>query len=359
MSYQAAGARRCADGQIIKDQIIPIIRGHWFLWLSLLFMLCVVPVIGNEYWLTAVLTPVLILSLTGLGLNILTGYAGQLSLGTGGFMGVGAFAAFNFMLRIPHMNLLAAIFLAGIVAGLFGLFFGIPSMRIKGFYVIVSTLAAQYFIYWLIVAFPYFMDYASNGLVTLPPHDYEMFGVNFDTPRGKYILTLLIVTALTISARNMIGSSIGRNWMAVRDYDIAASVIGIRVNKTKLVAFFVSSFYVGVAGALYSYCYLGQVDPSIYDLRRSFVILFMIIIGGLGSISGSFLGAVFVYYFPVLMSMIGSALTGGAIDAALVENISQIIYGALIIILLIREPDGFAAIWSKFKRKVQSWPFSY
>lgn len=233
------------------------------------------------------------------------------------------------------------------------------SIRIKGFYIIVSTLVAQYFVYWVLVTFPYFVNGASSGLVTLPSKHYQMFGLDFYNPQGKYIIVLLVVVLLTIAAKNMVRSSIGRSWMAVRDFDTAASVIGIPVVRVKLIAFFVSSFYLGVAGALYSYCYLGQVDSAIYDLRRSFLILFMIIVGGLGSIAGNFLGAAFIYYFPIFMSFLAYRVLGTALDAGFAEDMSKVLYGALIISLVVKEPGGIAAIWIKFKSKLLHWPFSF
>lgn len=339
------------------SRIFPLRQDRIFVGVGLVILFIIIPYFSSTYWLTAILTPILILSLASLGLNILTGYAGQLSLGTGGFMAIGASTAFNLMLRIPEMNLIAAILFSGLFTGIVGLLFGLPSFRIKGFYIIVSTLTVQYLVYWVLVTYPYFVDNSRSGLVTLPSSHYKMFGIDFSSPQGKYIITASIVVVLALLAKNMVRSAVGRNWMAVRDFDTAASVIGIKVFQSKLIAFFVSSFYIGTAGALYSYCYLGQVDSAIYDLRRSFVILFMIIIGGLGSILGSFLGAAFVYYFPIFASWAGHQLTGSGLDAGLVENLSKGVFGLIIIALVIKEPGGFAAIWNKAKTKLRNWPF--
>jgi branched-chain amino acid transport system permease protein len=310
----------------------------------------------------------MVLGIATLGLNIATGYTGQLSLGTAGFMCFGAFAAFNLMLRIEWMNLLLAFFLAGVIAGLVGIVFGSPTLRIKGFYLIVSTLAAQFFAEWVFNAYPWFLNYTSSGVVALPPRHYrvipfqEMLGVDYKywhSYQGRYLIALTVTLLLVLAAKNLVRSSTGRNWMAVRDMDVAASVIGSPVAQTKLVAFFISTFYCGVAGAMYTYCYIGNLDYMIFNLRRSFLVMFMVIVGGLGSILGSFLGAIFVYGWPILVTRLGDAIFGGGtLDTAFVENNSKIVVGTIIIILLIKEPAGFAALWNTFKQKLRVWPFS-
>jgi branched-chain amino acid transport system permease protein len=215
-------------------------------------------------------------------------------------MAVGAFAAYNFMLRIEGMPFLVALVLAGLTAAAVGILFGLPSLRIKGFYLAVATLAAQFFIVWALVKFPWFSNNSSSGVVTA--QDVTILGYTFATPEAKYVLTFLIVAFMALLAKNMVRSSTGRAWMAVRDMDVAAQVIGFRLMRTKLLAFAVSSFYCGVAGALYAYTYIGTVEPEGFNLDLSFKILFMIIIGGVGSIMGSFLGAAFIVLLPILNS---------------------------------------------------------
>src|SRR5437899_7032182 len=202
--------------------------------------------IDFNYWFSGVLIPFLIFSLAALGLNILTGYAGQLSLGTAAFMAVGAFAAYNFELRVPGMPMLLSFVLAGIVAALIGIVFGLPSLRIKGFYLAVATLAAQFFVVWALTKFNWFSNYSTSGVITT--QRMEILGFAFDTPRAKYFLTLTVVVVLALAAIHMVRSSIGRAWMAIRDMDVAAEVIGIPMLRTKLLAFAISSFYAGVAG---------------------------------------------------------------------------------------------------------------
>jgi branched-chain amino acid transport system permease protein len=314
----------------------------------------VVPLVGNDYWFSAVLIPFLVLALAGLGLNILTGYAGQLSLGSAAFMAVGAFAAYNFQLRVPHLPLVVSFALGGLTAAVVGVVFGLPSLRIKGFYLIVSTLAAQFFVEWALNKLSWFSNDNASGVITAPP--LVVAGHDFSSPRGRYQLTLAIVVALTVVARNLAGSASGRNWRAVRDLDTAAAVIGIPVLRVKLGAFAVSSFYLGVAGALWAFAYLGTVEPHGFDLDRSFQVLFIVIIGGLGSIAGSFLGAAFIVLLPIFLNQLALTLSAGRIDSGHIENLQKVVFGALIILFLIKEPEGLNRLWQRtFFRRIKQW----
>jgi len=314
-------------------------------------------VFSSQYTLQAIPIPTLIFSLAAIGLNILTGYAGQLSLGSAAFMAVGAFAAYNFMLRVPGMPILAAFVLAGLTAAAVGIIFGLPSLRIKGFYLTVATLAAQFFIVWALTKFDWFSNYSSSGVISA--QKVVILGYVFDSPAANYLLTLAVVCVLALAAKNMVRSSIGRSWMAVRDMDVAAEVIGIRLMHTKLLAFAVSSFYCGVAGALYAYTYLGTVEPEGFSLDLSFRILFMIIIGGVGSILGSFLGAAFIVLLPIFLDNTLPALFGDSISATWTSNLQLIVFGGLIIFFLIVEPHGLARLWQILKEKLRLWPFPH
>jgi len=296
----------------------------------------------------------LIFSLAALGLNLLTGYAGQLSLGSAAFMAVGAFASYNFMLRVPGIPLLLAFALGGLCAAGLGIIFGLPSLRVRGFYLAASTLATQFFVVWALTKVQWFTNYSSSGVITA--QKLEILGFAFDTPMTKYLLVLGIVAVLALLAKNLVRSNIGRCWMAVRDMDVAAEVIGIRLMHTKLLAFAVSSFYCGVAGALYAYAYLGTVEPEAYNLDLSFRILFMVIIGGLGSIMGSFLGAAFIVLLPTVLNMLAHAL---GISTAVASNLELMVFGALIIFFLIVEPHGLARLWQIAKEKLRLWPFPH
>jgi branched-chain amino acid transport system permease protein len=319
-----------------------------------------IPLVANQYWLSAILTPFLILALATLGLNILTGYAGQLSLGTAAFMAVGAFMAYNFELRVPWLPILVSFALAGVCAAAVGVVFGLPSMRIKGFYLAVATLACQFFVLWALQRIGWFTDNSTSGVITA--QKVVIFGYAFDTPLSKYLLTLGIVTVLAVFAKNLMRSETGRTFMAVRDMDVAAEVIGIRMMRTKLLAFAISSFYCGVAGALFAFCYLGTVEPEAFNLDLSFRILFMVIIGGVGSILGSFLGAAFITLLPIFLNSMARPienLLGVTLPAGLMSNLELIVFGALIIFFLIVEPHGLARLWQIAKEKLRLWPFPH
>jgi len=338
------------------SSIFPILQDKIGILSLLAVAFFIVPVFANEYWLGSILIPFLILSLAAIGLNILTGYAGQLSLGSAAFMAVGAFAAYNFALRMPGIPLVVDFILAGLTAAGVGILFGLPSLRIKGFYLAVATLAAQFFIIWALTRFGWFSNYSASGIITAPP--IIIFGYEFSSAASRYLLTLSIVSVLALAAANIIRSSVGRSWMAVRDMDIAAEVIGIKMLNTKLLAFAISSFFCGVAGALWAFLYLGTVDAQAFDLARSFEILFMIIIGGVGSILGSFLGAAFIILLPILLNVFFS-LFSGAVHADTISHIEVMIFGALIIFFLIVEPHGLARLWQIAKEKLRLWPFPH
>lgn len=327
------------------------------LWLLLAFAFLAVPWLGNDYWFSAILVPLLVLSLAGLGLNLLTGYAGQLSLGSAAFMAVGAFAAYNLQLRVPGLPLLMSFALGGVIAALVAVLFGLPSLRIKGFYLLVSTLAAQFVVEWVLTRFSWFTNDNASGVITSPP--LLIAGLDFSSPKGRYLLTLAVVVALFWLGKNLVRSELGRNWMAVRDMDTAAAVIGIRLLKAKLLAFAISGFYLGVAGSLWAFAYLGTVEPHGFDLSRSFQVLFIIIIGGLSSVLGNFLGAAFIVLFPILLGNLFGLLPTGLMDSGQLENIQKMLFGALIIAFLIKEPEGLARLWQRFRQRARVWPLRY
>lgn len=355
MFYREAGQFKTSYAA--DQQIFPITQDRVGVLLILAIAFLVVPVIFNEYWLKAILIPFLIFSLAALGLNILTGYAGQLSLGSAAFMAVGAFGAYNFMLRIEGMPILLAFALGGLSAAAVGVAFGLPSLRIKGFYLAVATLAAQFFIVWALTKFPWFSNYSSSGVITA--QEISILGYRFVSPESKYLLVLSIVVLLALAAKNMVRGAAGRAWMAVRDMDVAAEVIGIRIMHTKLLAFAVSSFYCGVAGALYAFAYIGTVEPEGFNLDLSFKILFMIIIGGVGSIMGAFLGAAFIVLLPIALDVLVQGWLSGFLSPSISSNLQLIVFGGLIIFFLIVEPHGLARLWQIAKEKLRLWPFPH
>ncbi|USX21034.1 branched-chain amino acid ABC transporter permease [Oxalobacteraceae bacterium OTU3REALA1] len=352
MLYREAGQFKTSYQA--DSQIFPILQDRVAMLALLVVAIVVVPLVASPYALSAILIPFLIFSLAALGLNILTGYAGQLSLGTAAFMAVGAFASYNFVARIPGIPVLVAFVLGGLSAAAVGIAFGLPSLRIRGFYLAASTLATQFFVIWCLTKIPYLTNYSASGVITA--QKIVILGYQFDTPDRKYLLVLGVVAVMALLAKNMVRSNVGRSWMAVRDMDVAAEVIGFRLMRTKLLAFAVSSFYCGVAGALYAFAYLGTVEPEAYNLDLSFRILFMIIIGGVGSILGSFLGAAFIVLLPVLLNILAHNLS---LPNSVASNLELMVFGALIIFFLIVEPHGLARLWQIGKEKLRLWPFPH
>lgn len=359
MIYREAGQFKTS---YVADQAVFPIRQDRFLFIAALVIAYgVVPLIGTEYMFSALLIPFLVYAMAALGLNILTGYAGQVSLGTGGFMAVGAVATYKLATAFPGLNIVIILLLAGLITALVGILFGFPSLRIKGFYLAVATLASQFFLVWLFNKFPWFNNYTPSGVISAPPR--AVFGAFYVTGSsatyvGKYLFALTFVVVLALAAKNLVRGRIGRSWMAIRDMDIAAEIIGIRPLRTKLLAFAVSSFYCGIAGALWAFVFSGTVEPQVFDIQLSFEVLFMIIIGGLGSILGSFLGAGFIVLLPIFLDNVPRSL-GLPIPVNIVSNLQSMVFGALIIFFLIVEPRGFARLWQIGKEKLRMWPFPY
>jgi branched-chain amino acid transport system permease protein len=345
-------------------QMLPIRQDRIALYALLTFAFVIVPILahfqvgmfGRDYIFKAILIPFLILALGAIGLNILTGYCGQISLGGAAFMAIGAYAAYNFSLRVPGMPVLLSILLGGGVAAIVGILFGIPSLRIKGLYLAVATLAAQFFFDWLFIRVKWFTNYTPSGSVSAP--ELNFFGWVANTPVEKYLIALGFVTVFAFVAKNLVRGSIGRQWMAIRDMDIAAEIMGIKPLYAKLSAFAISSFFCGLAGALWAFVHLGSWEPLAFNIDRSNQLLFMIIIGGLGSILGSFLGAGFILLLPIFLNQ-APAFFGINMSVETVTHLEFIIFGGLICLLLIKEPHGFARLWSLAKEKLRLWPFPY
>jgi branched-chain amino acid transport system permease protein len=315
-----------------------------------------VPWLASDYTFRAVLIPFLVLSLAALGLNVLVGYCGQISLGTGAFMAVGAYAAYNLQVRIEGMPLLLSLIGGGLAATVCGVIFGLPSLRIRGLYLAVATLAAQFFIDWFTNRMPWVTNNSSSGSVSVGT--LQLFGLPLETPAQRYLLCLSLVVVCCILTKNLVRGAIGREWMAMRDMDVAAAVIGIRPVHAKLTAFAVSSFIVGVAGALWGFVHLGAWEPAAFGIDKSFQLLFMIIIGGLGSIAGSFFGAAFIVLLPLLLNHVPHWL-GLPLSTAAASHLEHMIFGALIVFFLIVEPHGLARLWSTARQKLRLWPFPH
>jgi branched-chain amino acid transport system permease protein len=318
--------------------------------------------LGNNFLLQAVMIPFLVFALAAIGLNILTGYAGLLSLGTGGFMGVGAYACYKLMTAFPEVNVIVWVLTSGLFAAGIGVLFGLPSLRIKGFYLAVATLAAQFFLQWAFNRVPWLYNYNVSGAIEAPLR--TLFGVPIvgpnATPQVRYLIVLTLVILLTWVASNIVHGRIGRMWMAIRDMDIAAELMGIKLLQTKLLAFAVSSYYCGVAGAIMVFFWYGGAEYTVFDINQSFFILFMVIIGGLGSLIGSFFGAALIFIMPIGLGIVLPALLGPfgvSLGGDTIEHLRFMIVGVLIIFFLIVEPHGLARLWQIGKQKLRVWPF--
>ena len=367
--FKTTYAEDMAIFPIRQDRIaLGILLGIAFIGVPLLATFHIWP-FGGDYLLWAILLPFLVLALAAIGTNILVGYCGQISLGSGAFMAIGAYSAYKlgtgvhiplawlgFSISIPPLPVLVSILLGGLAAAGVGVLFGIPSLRIKGLYLAVATLAAQFFFDWVFLRVPWFTNYAPSGSVNAP--ELNFFGVVVHTPIERYLLCLAFVTVIAILAKNLVRGSLGRQWMAIRDMDIAAELIGIRPLYAKLTAFAVSSFIIGVSGALWAFVYLGSWEPLAFSIDRSLDLLFMVIIGGLGSIMGSFVGAAFILIVPIMLNLIPTEL-GVPLSTETITHLQLIIFGSLICYLLIKEPRGFARLISIGKEKLRLWPFPY
>lgn len=358
MLYRESGQFKASYA---ADQaIFPIRQDQWGMAVIMAVAFVVIPFLGTEYFFQAIMIPVLIFSLAAIGLNILTGYCGQLSLGTGGFMAVGAVACYKLTTAFPELNFIVVLLLSGVITAGVGLLFGIPSLRIKGFYLAVATLAAQFFLSWLFNKVAWFQNYTPSGTITMPPRD--VFGITLTGASAdamhRYLFCLIFVIVLAMAAKNLVRGPIGRSWMAIRDMDIAAELIGFRPFQTKLLAFSVSSFYVGVAGAMALSLWLGSVETAeAFDINVSFQVLFMIIIGGLGSMMGSFLGAAFIVLMPIVLT---NVMVGGmGLQAVTAKHFEFMFFGGMIIFFLIVEPHGIARLWQIAKEKLRIWPFPH
>jgi branched-chain amino acid transport system permease protein len=374
MLYREAGQFKTSYSADMA--MFPIRQDRVALFAFLIFAFLGVPLLnayhiwplGSDYLLRAILVPFLILSLAAIGVNILVGYCGQISLGSGAFMAIGAYSAFKFgtgvhlplgslgEISIPPLAVLPSILLGGLMAAIVGILFGVPSLRIKGLYLAVATLAAQFFFDWVFIRVKWFTNYAPSGSVSAP--ELNFFGWVVHTGIDRYLLCLAFVVFFAFVAKNLVRGNLGRQWMAIRDMDIAAELMGIRPFYAKLTAFAVSSFIVGVAGALWAFIYLGAWEPLAFNIDRSLQLLFMVIIGGLGSILGSFLGAAFILILPIMLDQVPHAL-GIPVSVEIVSHLVFIVTGALICYLLIVEPHGFARLWAIAKEKLRLWPYPY
>ena len=358
MFYREAGDFKTTYAA--DNQTFPIKIDRMGYYVALLLAFLVIPFMINDYWANAILLPFLIYSIAAIGLNILVGYCGQVSLGTGGFMAVGAYACYKLMTAFPEVNIFFHVILSGGITAAVCVLFGLPSLRIKGFYLAVATLAAQFFLVWMFNRVSWFYNYSASGQINAP--ERTVFGVPVTGPNTEawatYLFCLVFLVISALIARNLTRGMAGRKWMAIRDMDIAAEIIGVNPLKAKISAFGVSGFFVGISGALFFALYLGAVEVGeAFGIQKSFLVLFMIIIGGLGSIFGSFAGAAFLVLLPVVLKVVGVDWLGWPTD--IVAHLQLVIVGGLIIMFLILEPHGLAQLWRVAKQKLRLWPFPH
>ena len=357
MIYREAGQFK--TNYTADQAVFPILQDRVFILLFLVVAFVVVPMIADDYWLKAILIPFLVYALAAVGLNILTGYAGQVSLGTGGFMAVGAYMSYKITTAFPELNIIVAFLFSGFFAAAVGVVFGIPSLRIKGFYLAVATLAAQFFLIWLFNRVGWFYNYSPSGTIDAPPR--FMLGIQITgaaaSAEAKYLTALSMLTLACLVTKNLVRGRVGRAWIAIRDMDIAAEIIGIRPLHTKLLAFAISSFICGVAGAELFALHLGSVETIAFDVNLSFLVLFMVIIGGLGSVMGSILGAGFMVLTPIALTNVLVGWVG--MQASSAKHVEFMVFGGLIIFFLIVEPNGLARLWQITKEKLRLWPFPH
>lgn len=397
MLYREAGQFKTSYE---ADQaVFPIDQDRWFVIALIVAAYTIVPALANSYWYEVILLPVLVFSLAALGLNVLTGYCGQVSLGHGGFMAVGAYSAFKLSTAFPDLNVIIVFLISGIFAAAAGVLFGIPSLRIKGFYIAVATLASQFFFEWLFQQVGWFSNYSPSGTISAPHREFMGIVISGPHTSGmvKYYIGLTFLVVFCLIVKNWARSHLGRSWMAIRDMDIAAEIIGIKPLQTKLLAFAISSYIAGVAGALFLFLVRGSLEMEAFDvLNISFPVLFMIIVGGLGSVMGSIMGAAFLILTPVFIKNFPELATAatciglgiGAVfwmakygimkwvplalsiplgvyilfqkfPSYTAEHIVLMFFGISIVVVVIVEPNGLARLWQIAKEKLRLWPYPY
>ncbi|HYM03805.1 MAG TPA: branched-chain amino acid ABC transporter permease [Stellaceae bacterium] len=337
--------------------VFPLPIARWTVAALAAFFVVVVPLAFGEYPLS-ILNLILISVVGALGLNILVGYTGQISIGHAALMSVGAYTAANFITRL-HAPFWLALPAGGLVAAAIGALIGIPSLRIKGLYLAIATLAGQLIIEWVINHVPWISGGVQASIEIPRP---SVFGMTLKSQAQFYPFLLFFAVVAIAATINLVRSRIGRAFIAIRDQDIAAEIIGIDIFRYKLIAFAIASFYAGVTGVLYTY-YLGVANYEQFQIGVSIDYLAMIIIGGLGSVLGSILGAVFVTLLPVAtrwaLEGAGSVFFSQADLANIIPNLRLVIFGALIILFLALEPEGLNRLWRNILGYFRVWPFSY
>lgn len=343
--------------------LFPVPLARWTIVAVMVVAVLTIPLVANDYWFSAIILPFLIFTIATIGLNLLTGYCGQISLGHAAFIAVGGYTAT--ILYIHDIPFLLSVILGGLNAALTGLLFGIPSARIKGLYLALATLAAQFALPWAISRLvPFFVPTGlavAGGDTVYPPALY-IFDWQIDSYVERYYVSLGFLAVMTVFAMNLVRSRVGRAWIAIKDHDVAARILGFDITHYKLLAFAVSSFYAGVAGALLVFFYFGVAHIGEFGLDLSIQLLAMVIIGGLGSILGNYFGVGFILLLPIFLNRFLTFLGESAsisVSSGIISGIESAIFGTLVVLFLVIEPLGLAKLWNNFKDYFRLWPFSY
>lgn len=346
-----AGTRNYTYAQ---DMAIFRTRTQWVMLGLLVVGLLTAPLWWGNYWLgVANLIGITIIAATGL--NILTGYCGQLSIGHAGFIAVGAYTSAVLTGRLD-LPFLVGLLAAGLLAGTVGMLFGIPSLRVKGFYLAISTIAAQFIIVWVINHW----TGVTGGFMGISVPYASVGGFTFSSESSQFYLILGVTVLAVFCAKNLARTRVGRAFVAIRDNDLAAEVMGISLFRYKLIAFFIGCFLAGIAGSLLAH-WTGFMSGEFFSLTDSILYIGMIIIGGLGTTMGPIFGAVFIRLLDqaLTMQLVPFLERTGAMPAGFASGIAPMVFGLVIVLFLILEPRGVAHRWQLFKAAYRLWPFSY
>ncbi len=337
--------------------LYPLPIARWSIAVILVLAFLIVPLLLTDYYLS-IINLVSVAIVGALGLNILVGYTGQVSIGHGAFMSVGAYTAANLAVRLGA-PFWVSLPLGGLMAAAVGAVVGVPSLRIKGLYLAIATLAGQLIIEWTINHVTWISGGVQASIEVPRP---SLFGIQISSQRGMYFFLLAFVVLAIVGVMNLMRTRVGRAFIAIRDQDIAAEIIGINIFRYKLLAFAISSFYAGVTGVLYTY-YLGIANYEQYQITTSIDYLAMIIIGGLGSVQGAVFGAIFVTLLPIVirtsMETFGGLFFSSGALLNIIPNLRLIVFGLLIIVFLIVEPEGLNRLWRNIRSYFRVWPFAY
>jgi len=336
-----------------QDMAIMRTKTHWALLIGLLVLVFTAPLYWGDYWLS-VANLIGITLIAAIGLNILLGYCGQLSIGHAGFIAVGAYTS-AVLTNVLELPFLVGLISAGLMAGFIGLFFGISSLKVKGFYLCIATIAAQFIIIWVINHLA-----ITGGFVGIAVPYASIAGFTFKSETSQFYLIMVIVIICTFFALNLARTRIGRAFVAIRDNDLAAEVMGVNLFYYKLLAFFISSFLAGIAGSLLAH-WIGFMNTEQFSLMESILYIGMIIIGGLGTALGPILGVIFIRVLQQGMMFVAPTIEAAlpALPAGFATGIAPMLFGAIIVLFLILEPRGLAHRWMLFKAAYRLWPFSY